>query len=80
MVTRTEMIHVAIIRRNKVGTVLDVEASEVSKVVAAEKAAGSTIIGAYVDPRQARKAMLLGIEGYRPRFNVLSDPRFKSYA
>jgi hypothetical protein len=74
------VIHLAIIRRGNNGIVLDVAAGEVSKVVAKEKAAGSIILGGHTDPILARKEMLMGLQGYRPRFNPLSDPRFKSYA
>ena len=68
--------YIAIVRPNKNGVVLDVVASEIPSVVAKEKAAGSIIIGEFDDPHTARRNMLLGIQGYRPRFNKLSDPRF----
>jgi hypothetical protein len=74
------MISLAIIRRGNIGTVLNVAAGEILSVVAKEKAAGSVIIGEYTDPRDARRAMLMGLQGYRPRFNPLSDPRFKQRA
>jgi len=68
---------VALISRNGNGTVLNIAAGEILSVVAKEKAAGSVIIGEYTDPRDARRAILKGLQGYRPRFNPLSDPRFK---
>jgi hypothetical protein len=67
----------ALIRANGTAKVLNVASSEIHHVVATEKATGSKIIGEYSDPRDARRAMLMGLQGYRPRFNPQSDPRFK---
>ena len=50
----------------------------IPRVVAREKANEAVIVGEYSDPHSARRAMLLGLQGLRPRFNPLSDPRFKS--
>jgi len=68
----------AIIRANGNGDVLlNVASGEIPNVVARLKAEGCRVLGEYSDRRDARRAMLMGLQGYRPRFNSLSDPRFK---
>lgn len=72
--------YLAIIRRGNFGTVLNVASGEIRRVVATDKAAGSIVIGEYNNHHDARRAMLMGLRGYRRRFNPLSDPRFKQRA
>jgi hypothetical protein len=69
--------YLVVIHRHKMGRVLTVAAGDIPRLVATEKANGAVVVGEYSDPRTARRAMLLAIQGLIPRFNSLSDPRFK---
>jgi hypothetical protein len=56
---------VALIRANGKGTVLNVAAGEIRRVVEREKATGSFILGEYSDPRHGARAVELGLRGWR---------------
>jgi hypothetical protein len=60
--------YIAIITTTGRGKVLNVPGFETRSTWAKEKAAGSIVLGEFSDKDVARRAMLLGVQGWRPMF------------
>ena len=55
----------AVIRADGRGKVINVASGQLRTIWSQEKAAGSTVIGEYSNPRTAEKAVALGLRGWR---------------